>query len=41
VVACRQQEHRDLNADILDRRHDTLPVDAACLPVPFQQEAGH
>ena len=41
VVAWRQQEHRDLKAGILQRLHDPLPVDAAGLPAPLQQQAGH
>jgi hypothetical protein len=41
ILGRRHQEHRDLQADVRDRIQHALAVDAASLPAPLQQQAGH
>ena len=40
LVVGHQQEHRRLEADVLERLHDALPVDAGALTAPLQKHAG-
>jgi hypothetical protein len=40
IVGGHHEEHRDVQADVLERLHHPLPVDAvAALPAPFEQQA--
>jgi hypothetical protein len=40
IVGRYHEEHRDVQADVIERLHDPLPVDAvAALPAPLEQQA--